>query len=350
MALPMRKKEDPMNLPYRTRRALRRLGIALLWLVLAAVLLWLVWLFWLDRYVVYSRDGAQLDFKLTSENLSGQVAAPPEAGETVSIYYNEGENALDTSTDLSQIYGFYVDSNAMEDMDAVKAQIEALPAGTPVMLDVKSIYGYFFYSSSLGPQSDDISISAVDELIAYLKSKNIYAIARVPAFRDYYYGLNHDTNGLPHIDGGYLWQDEKNCYWLNPDSSGTINYLVQIALELKELGFKEVVFSEFRFPDTDSILYEGNKAEALNTAAQKLVSSCATTTFAVSFCVDKGTLTLPEGRSRLYLQNVTAFDVESAAEQSGLADPTVQLVFVTEAKDTRFDAYGVLRPLASANS
>lgn len=339
-----------MNLSYRTRRRLHTLGIIALIVLLAAILIWLVWLLWLNRYIVYSRDGAKLDFSLSAENLSGQAALPPEEKEPISIVYNDGSDAVNTSTELSQIYGYYVDSNALaDDLDNVKAQIDELPSGTAVMLDVKSIYGYFFYTSALGPLSESVDIDAVDELISYLRSKNMYTIARVPAFRDYYYGLHNDTYGLPHSSGGYLWQDDQGCYWLNPDSTGTTNYLIQIVSELKGLGFKEVVFSEFRFPETDNILYNGDKTESLNKAAAYLVSSCATTTFTVSFCADLDAITLPEGRCRLYLQNITAFNVQSAVEQSGLEDPTIQLVFLTEAQDTRFDEYSVLRPISFAN-
>lgn len=340
-----------MNLPYRTRRRLRTLAIVALSLLLVAVVIWLVWLLWLDRYLVYSRDGAKLDFSLSAEHLSGQVALPPEEKATVPLYYNDGSDAVDTSTELAQVYGFYADAYTIaDDIETVKAQIQALPSGTEVMLDVKNIFGYFFYSSKVGPQSNSVDIAVMDELIAYLRSRNIYTIARVPAFRDYYFGLNNDSNGLPHSSGGYLWQDDQGCYWLNPDASGTMNYLIQIVSELKELGFDEVVFTEFRFPDTTSILYDGNKTEALNRAAASLVSSCATSTFAVSFCVEQNAITLPEGRCRLFLQNVSAFNAQSVAEQSGLEDPTVNLVFITEANDTRYDAYGVLRPITFAGT
>ena len=47
-----------MILPYRTRRFLKRLATFFLVLILLAVLVWGVWILWLDRYVIYSRDGA----------------------------------------------------------------------------------------------------------------------------------------------------------------------------------------------------------------------------------------------------------------------------------------------------
>lgn len=336
-----------MNLPYRTRRRLRSLGIFALVLILAAVLIWLVWLLWLDRYVVYSREGAALDFSRSAEELSGQVALPPEEKESITIVYNDGSDAVDTSTDLAQISGYFIDTNALiDDIAGVRKQVEALPIGTAVMVSLKDIYGNFYYSTELGPETSAVDITAVDELISYLRGKNLYMIACVPAFRDYYYGLHHDTYGLPHSSGGYLWADEKNCYWLNPDSEGTMNYLVQIVTELRDLGFNEVVFNEFCFPDTDNILYNGDRTESLNKAASTLVASCTTTTFAVSFCVEQGSITLPNGRCRLYFEDISAFNAQGVAEDSGLEEPEIKIVFLTQTNDTRFDEYSVLRPIS----
>lgn len=339
-----------MTLSYRTRRYLYRLAVVLLFLILIAALVWLCWLLWLERYVVYTQDGAELNFNLSADGLAGQVAVPPSPEETISIYYNEGDDAVSTGTELTQLMGYYADSAALsQDIDAVRSQIEALPLGTPVMLDVKNISGYFFYSTTVGADtSSSVDVDAVDELIAYLKTSGLYTIARLPAFRDYSYGLNHVSDGLP-TSKGYLWMDDSRCYWLNPASEGTITYLIQIVTELKDLGFDEVVFTDFRFPDTKEIVFKGDKTEALSTAAAGLVSACATESFAVSFTGQDAAFPLPDGRSRLYLDGVAAADAASVAEQTGLADTQVNLVFLTEINDTRFDEYGVLRPLASAH-
>ena len=48
-------------------------------------------------------------------------------------------------------------------------------------------------------------------------------------------------------------------------------------------------------------------------------------------------------------ENRTAADVKSLAETLLLEDPAVKMVFLTDLKDTRFDAYGVLRPITSAH-
>lgn len=335
-----------MIIPYRTRQALRQIALVLLAVLLLAVLIWGCWIVWLSRYVIYTQDGAKIDFSLPEQLLSGTLAQPPEPGETIPISYDDAPGSV--STALAQINGYYADAAALKDIPAVKNQIQALPAGTAVMVDVKNIYGSFYYSSGVSDaRSSSVDVQAMDELIKALNKSNLYTIARLPALRDYQYGLHHVPDGLP-TAGGYLWLDKDGCYWLNPASSGTLSYLIQIVNELKSLGFDEVVFYDFYFPETNSIVYKNDKAEALATAAKTLVSSCATDSFGVSF-VGKPDFALPEGRSRLYVENAEPINAAGIAQQTGLADPEIRLVFVTTLHDTRFDKYSVLRPLSAAH-
>lgn len=338
-----------MMIPYRTRQTIKRVALAALAVLLIVAVLLTVWFVWLKRYVIYTQDGAKLDFSLGAF-APGQVAVEPEQKETVSIYYNEGDNAVDTSTELTQMTGYYIEAEALkEDITAVMAQVQQLSAGTPVMVDVKTIYGSFYYSSNVCDQRvSAVDTQQMDALIAQLNSKDVYAIARLPALRDYYYGLHHVPDGLP-LPGGYLWMDDDSCYWLDPTSEGTVTYLVQIVTELKNLGFDEVVFYDFRFPDTQSIVFEADRDEALKTTAETLVKTCANDRFAVSFVGSDAAFPLPEGRSRLYLEHAVAADAASIAAQTGLPDPQIRLVFLTENHDTRFDAYSVLRPLSAAH-
>lgn len=338
-----------MKLSYRARQRLKRFAIGFAIIAIFALLAGSIWFVAQNPYVVYTREGAKIDKSLPRE-LSGGKPAAPYKQKPVSIYYNEGENAINTSTELTQIAGYYADTEALrEDVFTVLSQVKALPASTPVMVDVKNAKGAFFYSSSVSTTRDSaIDTAGMDELIAYLQSSQMYAIARLPAMRNYEYGLNHVPDGLP-TSGGYLWADDDYCYWLNPSSQGTITHLIQIVTELKALGFDEVVFDEFYFPATDKIVFHGDKEEAISTAASTLLTACGTDNFAVSFVGQTPTFPLPEGRSRLYIEDAAAAQVDTIAAQTGLADPAVNLVFLTEIHDTRFNTYSVLRPLDAAH-
>ena len=330
-----------MALSYRTRRFLNRLGIFLLAALLLAILSWIVWILWLDRFVVYSREGAKFDFDRPSDMLSGELAVPPQDQQTISI--------VNTSTELAPIRGYYADAKALrEDLSTVRARIDSLPAGSAVMLDLKTIKGYFYYSSEVGPTSTSVDLEEMDKLIAYLNNKDLYLIARIPAFRDYYYGLNYTSNGLFMKSNPLgLWMDRDGCYWLDPTKEGTLNYLTRIVAEIKRMGFDEVVFSDFCFPDTDDVQFSGDRHETLMDTANTLATICASETFCVSFCSETTDFDLPtEERCRLYLVNFTAAQVRTAADNTGLEDPEIRVVFITEHGDTRFDEFSVMRPVS----
>lgn len=336
-----------MTIPYRTRQALRRFGVVILVLALAAVLVWLCWVVWLERYIVYNSDGARLDFSISADDAAAQPAKPPETEMSVTIYYNEGNNTVNTSTDLAQMAGYYIDSSRLTgDLNQLRRDIEALPSGVAIMIDVKSIRGTFYYTStsSEAVMSTLVDVQAVDSLIADLLQSSHYCIARIPAFRDREFGLNHVDSGLP-MPGGYLWMDDAGCYWLRPEAPKTMEHLIQITTELRLMGFDEVVYNEFRFPDAKGIVYNEDRSEVLATAAKNLVSACATDKFAVSFMSSNPGFPLPEGRSRLYLENVSAAEVADIAEQTGIEKKDVNLVFFATTNDTRFEDYSVLRPM-----
>lgn len=338
-----------MSLTYTARRRWRRIGTAALVLLVAGILVWFCWVIWLERYVVYSSDGATLNFDLPDPG-TGSIASPPSADETIAIYYNEGENAISTSTELTQINGYYIDGATLQnDLAGTREQIASLSANTAVMIELKNIKGNFYYNSQLSDAvtSSAVDLVGVDALIQDMNSRNLYTIASVPAFRDFNFGLNNVSSGLP-LPKGYLWMDSQGCYWLDPTKSGTLNWLYSIAEELRDLGFDEVVFTDFCFPDTDKIVFNGDKTEAIATAAANLVKTCAKSDFAVSFVTSNMNFKLPEGRTRMYLQNVGAKDVASITAQVSVPDVAANLVFLSTTSDTRFNDYSVLRPIVTA--
>lgn len=344
-----------MNLSYRTRRNLRILAKTLLILTLVAAISWLCWIIWVGRFVTFHRDlGAKLNFDLgpipEGELAVPSTTTPPD----VDIFYNDPQiDAPPVVQEKTGIAGYYIDLEDLQnDIPAVMEQLKALRPGTAVLLDVKSPKGYFYYSSDLEEASDStlVDVAQMDELFAYLAESKLYTIARLPAFRDWRYGLNHVPSGLPEQNkGGALWMDDTGCYWLDPTDQQALSYLVRITKELQNLGFDEVVFDDFRFPVTNQIVFSGDKTQAIADAAATLSTACATEQFCVSFMSSNAAFPLPAGNCRVYLQNVAAEDADTVAQQVQTDAPQLHVLFMTTTNDTRFDKYSVLRPLDSAH-
>ena len=175
-----------MTITYRTKRHLYRAGLIGGIILLVAILVGFCWVVWLERYVVYTRDGATLDFEVNNAPGAGQLANPPSVGETVPIYVNEGLDAINLTSELTQIKGYYVDGETLQnDVAAVREMVAKLPSGTAVMVELKSIWGQFNYTSKVSNVtiSNRVDVIQVDKLITDITSRNLYTIAVLPAFR-----------------------------------------------------------------------------------------------------------------------------------------------------------------------
>lgn len=338
-----------MSIPYRYRRILNRIGVAALIFLLIFLIVWLCWVIWLQRYVVYTSSGAKLDFSQSSYEISGVEAAPPKSDMEVSIFYNEGADAIDTTKEMTQLSGYYITSDMYkDDLDNVMLQVERLPNSTPIMVDMKGPFGTFFYNSKLEEAitSQSTNIQGVSQLLDRINKKGFYKIARISALRDRTFGENHVSSGLYMLSRAGLWMDEGGMYWLDPTNATAINWISSVVLELKEMGFDEVLLDNFRFPQNDKYIFNnGDKTEALQSAAKKIVEACASNKFVISFGVDDPTFQLPDERCRIYLTNVDAGSVSSMVSKVTFDDPEIRLVFLSETGDTRYDKYSVMRSL-----
>ena len=341
-----------MSLSYRARRRWRRTFTTIVVILCITIIAFAGWVIWLDRYIIYTRDGAQLNFQMSAIPKGGEQAQQPDNFEPVKIVQPEVKNDLGpVVVDPISISGYYVDHSDLKDnIPGILEKIQELPAGTAILMDMKNLKGSFYYSTTVGSTVyKEIDQEQMTQLLTYLANHDLHAIARIPAFRDWEYGLNHVPQGLPKKGGkGELWIDDKNCYWLDPTNEEVLGYLIRIITELKNLGFDEVVFTEFRFPDTEKIKFSGDKDEAITNAAATLVEACATSRFFISFQSANYAFPLPSGYSRLYLEGVLAADLPLVRQDAVTNNPAVQLMFLTEANDTRFNDYCVLRPLNNA--
>lgn len=337
-----------MRLSYKTRQFYRGLFRVLFVLLMAALLVLLCWVLWLRRFIIYTAAGVRLDFSLSQQFPQGQVSQQRPHVPVPDIYFTQAQPPEEPPVVEQEAFsGFYVTVEELQDeLDSVLTRILNLPEGTPVMLDVKGYWGYFYYSSALGDLSNSFDGATMDAFFAAVHESGAYAIARLPAFRDYDFASENTACGLKE-SRGYLWVDSDRCYWLDPANDAVLTYLVEISKELRNMGFDEVAFYNFCFPDTNQIVYEGDRAQAIEKAAATLVSASAKEDFVVSFITTDPTFSLPAGNCRLYLQDVAAADVQTVLM---LMEPGVmeRTVFFAQSNDTRYDVCGVIRPLKMA--
>jgi hypothetical protein len=147
-----------------------------------------------------------------------------------------------------------------------------------VVIDVKGDRGLIPYRTSVplaleaGAQGPVI-IKDFDGLMARLKEKKVYTIARIVVFKDNV--LTNHRKDLAIIDTrtGKPWIDREKLAWLDPFREEAGDYAIAIAREAASKGFDEIQFDYVRFP-TDGRLSAARYAKS-NTKDTRLPAIAA---------------------------------------------------------------------------
>ncbi len=334
-------------IPYRTRVRLRKLAVALVIIVVLLLLTAIGFVIYLQRFLVYSADGVRLEFSPSTERSAVREKLEPLPDAQVVVDTSPME---DTSA-MTRLEGIYVTTDMLDETDAILEAVQSAEGQVAVLLDVKSIYGNFCYSTAIpgAETSSSVDVTAVDQLIADLNANGrVYLIARLPAFRDSAYALANQSCGLP-LDNGALWMDSDSCYWLDPANQQVLSYLQSILSELAGLGFEEVVLSDFTFPSSQNIAYDGDRVAAVLDAAQRLSSNQTESSPALSMATTDPALAAYA--DRVYLTSSDGSQVQDLVDTFSDVYDTLhdRVVFLTDSRDTRFSDYGVLRPAVTAD-
>ena len=334
-----------LRISYRRKLFLKKILRIALFALLALLLITFIVLIYLEPYVTYDRDGAHLNLSGSEHVVSTENT--PQSRPVVNDAQISYGDAVAEGDNLGDMTGYYVTTTMLRQPDKVLSAVKELEEPCAIMLQLKSIFGNFYYSTSIeGTSTADADIAQVDALISYLKSNGFYMIAEVPAFCDPVFALENQKCGLP-IAGGALWRDENACYWLDPADEMVLSYLLQIARELSSLGFQEVVFSEFRFPSSNNIVYNSDRtsAELIELAAEEITAFFTGSNLTISFTTDDTQFPASACSGHLYIPDVDGSKVEKYVQAFSDDESLKGLIFLANSKDTRFEEQTVLRPL-----
>ena len=337
---------------YRNKRR-AKLALIVLAVILGVFAVFCICRFiYLQRFLVYTGDSVRLDYDQSLEK-SPATQVPEWDPSTVEIVTKDPVVPTSAAADepMKPLSGYYITTEMLLNMDAVTAAMAEQETPQTVMLDLKSIYGNFYYSSgTLGAVTSSADIGAIDSLISQLAQQSeLYLVARIASLSDTNFALANQSCGLP-LRSGALWMDDHGCYWLDPMADTVQEYLVSIAQELAAMGFDEVVFDDFRIPQSGNIVYQSelSREEAAAEAAKAIRALLENTPIRVSF--NSSNAGVAESSDRIYLVTEDGSAVAGLVEslQGSLEDPAAQIVFLTPSRDTRFEGYGILRPLIEA--
>jgi hypothetical protein len=137
-----------------------------------------------------------------------------------------------------------------------------------VVIDVKGDRGWVLY-----PTKVELALSAraqgpgtlrqFDALMADLKARGIYTIARIVTFKDNLLAHHRPDWAVIDTHTGKPWIDRESLAWLDPFREEVWDYNIAIAHEAIERGFDEVQFDYVRFP-TDGKLSSARYSRPVN--------------------------------------------------------------------------------------
>jgi hypothetical protein len=137
-----------------------------------------------------------------------------------------------------------------------------------VVIDVKGDRGWIIYSSevplaqSIGAQGP-ATLRDFDGMMADLKARGIYTIARIVTFKDNILANARPELAVVDTRTGKPWIDNEKLAWVDPFREEVWDYNIAIGKEAIRRGFDEVQFDYVRFP-TDGKLGAAKYARAVN--------------------------------------------------------------------------------------
>ncbi len=328
---------EGQSMTYRNKLILKRLLIGLAIGVGVIGLLLLIGYTYLGRYLVYTLEGARFSFSSpspeTSAALSGQTAAVPSNVELVmgsAISANEVLTSTNTALEDTEVRGVLVDYSTLSQGTTLN-QIEVGGDNcNTLVLEMRA--------------SDQAIVSneAVTALIQRAKNQDTWLVAVLSCLSDSEYALAHDDLALK-IEGAALWMSSEGSYWLDPAQPEVLSRITERIAQLAQMGFDEVVLSDFTIPLSDSLVYDygdSTREDIMVKAYNQLVDAT------VDFCKLGLQIRDPEAghpamvaADRIYV----CFETGAYVKEYAQKHPDQYLVFITSSHDTRFDSYGKIQ-------
>lgn len=233
------------------------------WKVLIAIILLLVIavaasVIYLQQYLVYGADGRRwidLPWWQTEEN------APPigdqqdlgEAGTGVDIVVQEPEKPEEPEPKALVVRSLPSAPLTRADWEAFKtaAGLDNAEVGA-VAVRLKTAKGEIYFES-VSAVSGAVKVAkkqgeTAAALSLITSEEGLHSIAVMSCLRDYRAAnTNAKGRGLRNT-GGYIFYDGNNSLWLDPTKPAAREYVCAVAREIAELGFDELLLTDFSYP------------------------------------------------------------------------------------------------------
>ena len=226
------------------------------WKILLAILLVLVIavaasVIYLQQFLVYGADGSR-QIRLPWQT---EEKAPPPDGEgeapenqpDVDVVVQEPEDQGPKET-----AAFSLPAQALT--QALWQEAEKPAGANAVAVRLKTSNGtVYFNAANAVSGAVETEMDTAAALAAVTAQEGLHTIASVACLQDFK-AANADVEGRGLKNtGGYIFYDGNNSLWLDPAKPGTREYVCALAKEIAELGFDELLLTDFSYPTVGKI-------------------------------------------------------------------------------------------------
>lgn len=185
------------------------------------------------KFIEYKKSGILGEQKTSFFNWSGIVSLPKTF-----LHF------VRTNSRPEVVRGIYF-TGSTATSDAGKRLVEKLLAsgGNTLVVDINESDGALTY----GKLDQKPILRDLRANIAEWKSKGIYVVARVVAFKERVVSRARSDLAIKNAGGG-AWRDNRGSVWLDPSNPQTVQYAIDMAKEAAIMGVDEVQFDYVRFP------------------------------------------------------------------------------------------------------
>ena len=226
------------------------------WKILLAILLVLVIavaasVIYLQQFLVYGADGSR-QIRLPWQT---EEKAPPPDGEgeapenqpDVDVVVQEPEDQGPKET-----AAFSLPAQALT--QALWQETEKPSGANAVAVRLKTSNGtVYFNAANAVSGAVETELDTAAALAAVTAQEGLHTIAGIACLQDFK-AANADVEGRGLKNtGGYIFYDGNNSLWLDPAKPGTREYVCALAKEIAELGFDELLLTDFSYPTVGKI-------------------------------------------------------------------------------------------------
>ena len=265
---------------YRSYRGRVSKGRVVLIVVLVLVILASVAVIWLQDYVVYDEDGRAHVVLPWQEQQPAEEETPPQ---NVEVTIQEPEQP-------ELLAAFSVSAAPLTQPAWQEAHMAAAASSSPAYnaatVTLKDSTGHIYFAADGAAAGTVSTAEDTAAALAEAAESDFHTIARMSCFLDPI-AARADVEGMGLKNtGGFIYYDGNNQNWLDPNKPAARQYLRDLAAEIADLGFDEILLTDLGYPTTgplSKVNYGGaNRTASVRTFLEELRADLAEYGVAIS--------------------------------------------------------------------